>query len=77
MKKVTLYTKENCSLCDKVKTQLDALQASYPHQLELVDITQDSGLFEKYRYAIPVLKKGDQVLQAPIEPENLPEFLAG
>lgn len=63
---VTLFTKTGCTLCDKVKESLDALQNTFPHQLQEVDITQDNALFQKYRYTIPVVHIGHVELAAPI-----------
>ncbi|WP_420642377.1 glutaredoxin family protein [Candidatus Leptofilum sp.] len=63
---ITLFTKEGCGLCDDVKSSLELLKPSFPHQLQEVDITKDGGLLQKYRYAIPVVKIGDVELAAPI-----------
>jgi glutaredoxin len=72
---VTLFTKAGCGLCDEVKDALDGLQASYPHQLKEVDITEDAALFEKYHYTIPVVEIGNQVLAAPITAVQLKQAL--
>lgn len=58
---VTLYTKEGCTLCDKVKDVLREVQQDgdngFQHSLRQIDITdsdqQDS--FDRYKYDIPVL----------------------
>ena len=58
---VTLYTKEGCTLCDKVKDVLREVQQGnddgFQHSLRQIDITdsdqQDS--FDRYKYDIPVL----------------------
>jgi hypothetical protein len=63
---LTLYTKENCHLCDVVKADLASLSASYPHNLTEVDITQDAELYARYRYIIPVVQIGTKTLKAPI-----------
>lgn len=54
---VRLFTKEGCTLCDKVKDVLGSVRDSYPHSLDQVDITDDvhRDWFEKYKYDIPVL----------------------
>jgi len=53
---VTLFTKEGCTLCDKVKDVLKTLDHSeYPHTLEQVDINDEKEVFDKYKYDIPVL----------------------
>ncbi|MCP4420197.1 MAG: glutaredoxin family protein [Chloroflexi bacterium] len=72
---VTLFTKEGCGLCDEVKVTLDELQATLPHKLKEVDISEDVALFEKYRYAIPVLEVGEQILTAPITAVELKRTL--
>ncbi len=63
---VTLYTKEDCGLCDEVKAELAGLAVDFPHNLQEIDITQDSELLARYRFAIPVVKIGDVTLNAPI-----------
>jgi hypothetical protein len=56
---VNLFTKEGCTLCDKVKDILADLHHTdeVPHTLQLVDITDEahSEWFDKYKYDIPVL----------------------
>lgn len=55
---VTLFTKEGCTLCDRVQDVLRALRATHPHTLRLQDITDDGGAnpwFDRYKYDIPVL----------------------
>lgn len=63
---VTLFTKDPCSLCEQVKDHLATLQQTFPHRLEEVDITLDEETFNRYRFLIPVVHIGDQILQAPI-----------
>ncbi|EEC48385.1 predicted protein [Phaeodactylum tricornutum CCAP 1055/1] len=55
--RVRLFTKEGCTLCDKVKGVLVELKAPYPHCLEQVDITdkENAEWFDRYKYDIPVL----------------------
>jgi thiol-disulfide isomerase/thioredoxin len=59
---VTLFTKEGCTLCDKVKDVLKSIQEEQPHSLEQVDITDkdQEDIFLKYKYDIPVLKVNNQ-----------------
>jgi glutathione S-transferase len=63
---VTLYTKENCSLCEAVKLELARLHLAYPHRLLEVDITQDRTLHAKFLLEIPVIQIGDVVLKGAI-----------
>eukprot|EP00816_Leptocylindrus_hargravesii_P003295 CAMPEP_0196803210 /NCGR_PEP_ID=MMETSP1362-20130617/2594_1 /TAXON_ID=163516 /ORGANISM="Leptocylindrus danicus, Strain CCMP1856" /LENGTH=207 /DNA_ID=CAMNT_0042174663 /DNA_START=233 /DNA_END=854 /DNA_ORIENTATION=- len=59
---VTLFTKDGCTLCDKVKDVLESLKNSngeaYSHSLQAIDITDEEHKetwYSKYKYDIPVL----------------------
>mmetsp|Transcript_7696 Transcript_7696/g.8888 ORF Transcript_7696/g.8888 Transcript_7696/m.8888 type:complete len:198 (+) Transcript_7696:73-666(+) len=54
---VQLYTKEGCTLCDKVSDVLRSIQQDHPHSLEAIDITDDdkTDAWDKYKWDIPVL----------------------
>mmetsp|Transcript_27609 Transcript_27609/g.57976 ORF Transcript_27609/g.57976 Transcript_27609/m.57976 type:complete len:187 (+) Transcript_27609:110-670(+) len=58
---IKLFTKEGCTLCDKVKNVLESLRESHPHSLYAMDITDDDKQewFSKYKYDIPVLHIND------------------
>jgi hypothetical protein len=55
--KVSLFTKEGCTLCDQVKDILVSVRDEFPHSLEAVDITDadKTDWYERYKYDIPVL----------------------
>jgi glutaredoxin len=53
--RVVLYTKPVCGLCDKMKAVMKSADCDELYTLEEVDIEQDAGIFELYRYEIPVL----------------------
>jgi Glutaredoxin-like domain (DUF836) len=53
--RVVLYTKANCSLCDKMREQMALANCDDLYTLEEVDIEKDDELFARYRYEIPVL----------------------
>ncbi|MCT8140214.1 glutaredoxin family protein [Anaerobacillus sp. CMMVII] len=60
--KVTYYTKENCSLCEKGLLVLEAIKKDFPLEIELVDIYKDDALLEKYQIMIPVVEiNGEEV----------------
>ena len=71
MVNVTLYTRENCHLCDATKTDLETLQETYPHQLVEIDVDSDTALLEKYGDSIPVVEVGPYVIHAPISSKDL------
>ena len=54
---VQLYTKEGCTLCDKVSNVLKSVREQCPHSLEAVDITDadKTEIYDKYKWDIPVL----------------------
>ncbi|RDW16567.1 glutaredoxin family protein [Oceanobacillus arenosus] len=56
MRKVTLYMKENCSLCMEAETLLSLFKKDYPYELEEKDIYEDDGLLEQYQLSIPVIE---------------------
>ena len=53
--RVLLYTKPNCSLCEKMKEQLAKAGVDELYELAELDIESDADLFAQYRYEIPVL----------------------
>ena len=56
--KIQLFTKEGCTLCDKVKDTLSTLKTTHPHSLYAIDITDEDNKsiwYNKYKYDIPVL----------------------
>mmetsp|Transcript_3285 Transcript_3285/g.4741 ORF Transcript_3285/g.4741 Transcript_3285/m.4741 type:complete len:203 (-) Transcript_3285:91-699(-) len=59
---VKLFTKEGCTLCDKVTEVLKSVQDQEPHTLQAVDITdpEHEVWWSKYKYDIPVLHLNDQ-----------------
>jgi len=52
---VRFYTKPGCHLCEQAEELLEALAEECPLDLEVVDITTDIDIFDRYRYEIPVV----------------------
>mmetsp|Transcript_4887 Transcript_4887/g.9321 ORF Transcript_4887/g.9321 Transcript_4887/m.9321 type:complete len:204 (-) Transcript_4887:1282-1893(-) len=54
---VQLYTKEGCTLCDKVSNVLRSVREECPHSLDAIDITDldKTEFYDKYKWDIPVL----------------------
>lgn len=73
---VTLYTKDNCSLCETAKKDLQALQAKVPHNLALVDIEQDPELKAAFGARVPVVQAGPYTVEAPFDRRKLEATLA-
>lgn len=55
MVEVTLYTKEECSLCDKAKEVILAVSREIPFTYREVDITADEATYREFREQIPVI----------------------
>ncbi|MQR94977.1 glutaredoxin family protein [Fictibacillus phosphorivorans] len=55
-KKVILYTKTHCPLCDEAHKLLQKLQQEVLFTIESIDIYQDDLLLEKYGLMIPVIE---------------------
>jgi len=73
---ITLYTKPDCSLCDEVKADLQALQSEIGFRFVECNIEDKASWFEKYRYLIPVVDvENGSMLYAPIYMQDLRDAL--
>lgn len=80
--KITLYSSENCCLCDQAKDLLDKVSSANAIDIELSvsDVRKDHDLYHLYGARIPVLKheqeKREQTeLGWPFDETMLLEFL--
>jgi len=55
MRKVTLYTRAGCHLCDAVKMVLERARAKALFELEIADIDGDPELLRLYNEEVPVV----------------------
>ncbi len=55
MKKVVLYGREGCCLCDDARELLVSVRADHPFSLTELDIDQDDALLRAYLERIPVV----------------------
>lgn len=55
MIEVALYTKDECSLCDKAKEVILVVREQIPFEYVEVDITSDEAIYEEFREQIPVI----------------------
>jgi uncharacterized membrane protein len=76
MIRVTLFTRPDCALCDEVKSMLEGLRSSHPHQLIELNIEADRALLKQYAEAIPVVSVGPYTLRAPISAADLKVAIA-
>lgn len=68
---ITLYTRENCYLCDETKADLESLQKTHSHRLAEIDIESDPTLLERYGTQVPVIEVGPYILHTPISLQDL------
>jgi glutaredoxin len=52
---LTLYTRQQCHLCEQAKEAIMELKDEYSFTIEEIDIDQSDELTEKYGLMIPVL----------------------
>ena len=55
MRRVTLYTRVGCHLCDEAKKVLEGARAKTPFELEALDIDLDPELCRLYNEEVPVI----------------------
>jgi len=75
--RLTLYSKPGCHLCDEAMAKIARLAArGYDLTVDERDITANPTLFNRYRYAIPVVELPDgRTLEAPISEYKLEQLL--
>lgn len=77
-RRITLYSKPGCHLCEDVLVALQRLADPFDLAISEVDITSASALFSRYRFLIPVVDiEHGPVLVAPIGEQELRQALAG
>jgi glutaredoxin len=64
LRKVVLYTKDGCHLCERVLAELMRLKDERMFEISIKDITTDSQLFDKYKNIIPVIEVDGKVTLA-------------
>ena len=55
MKKVVVYSRTGCHLCEVVEEQLARLQKQHAFAVEIVDIDGDPKLVEEFGLEVPVV----------------------
>ena len=53
--RIDIYSKPDCSLCEKAKLIILQVQKRIPFEIREVNIEEDRTLFEKFQYDIPVI----------------------
>jgi len=68
---VTLFTREDCHLCDEAKAELQRIGQAIPLNVIEVDIASDPRLEREYGERIPVIGVDGETFSAPINWEDV------
>ena len=72
MPTLILYTKPDCSLCDDAQATLERVRTRMPFDLEVLDISTDPELAERYGERIPVvLVDGEETWEYVVDEREL------
>ena len=70
--RLTLYTRENCGLCEQAEDALRRARKLIHFETEVVYIEDDPALCSRYQDRVPVIVVGDEeVASAPVEEVRL------
>jgi glutaredoxin len=73
---ITIYSKPGCHLCDRAKVVIDRCRAKAEFAIEVVDISQNPELLQRYRDDIPViLLDGNEIARHFVRERKLLELL--
>lgn len=66
-RRLTLYTRLDCHLCDQAQALLEGLRDELAFDFVTVDIDEDAALRNRYGEAVPVIAlDGIEIARAPI-----------
>jgi glutaredoxin len=75
---VTLFTRTQCSLCDKAKAALEAVRASHPFDLVTIDLDVDADAEKRAAYdqEVPVIElDGRKIMKFRVDQARLARLL--
>ena len=68
---VTLYSRQDCHLCEIARDDLNAIQEKYPHNLFVIDVDSDKDIQQAYGFEVPVIEVGPYRLKAPFTKQEI------
>ena len=72
MRRVVLYGKAGCHLCDEARDVVAAVRERHPFELEEVDVSTDAELHQRYGERIPVLAvDGEELFEFHVDADEL------
>jgi hypothetical protein len=76
VRRVTLYGRPGCHLCDEARESLWRVQTRVPFTLEEVDITTDDRLHARYLERIPVISlDGEDLFDYEVDEDALARLI--
>ena len=73
---ITIYSKPDCHLCDRAKEVIERCRAKVEFAIEVVDISQNPELLQRYHDDIPViLLDGNEIARHFVRERKLLELL--
>ena len=77
-RRLTLYVRRGCHLCEEMWRELQALRSDLAFELETVDLDLSPGLEAAYGDRVPVLEAGgEEICRFFLDPEKLARHLDG
>lgn len=75
-RKLTLYSRQGCHLCEVMHRQAQELLEGSGMELEIIDIDTDPNLRERYDWRVPVLADGSEIIcEGRLDAADLLDFL--
>ena len=73
---ITIYSKPDCHLCDRAKKVIERCRQKVDFTVEIIDVSQNPELLERYRDDIPViLLDGNEIARHFVRERKLLELL--
>lgn len=73
---ITIYSKPGCHLCERAKGVIERCRTKAEFAIEIVDISQNPELLDRYRDDIPViLLDGNEIARHFVRERKLLELL--
>ena len=76
MHRIVIYSKPDCHLCERAKEVVERCRQQIDFAVEIVDISQNSELLDRYGHDIPViLLDGEEIARHFVRERKLLELL--
>ena len=79
MKKLTLFTREHCHLCDDAHAVLERMRARLPFELAVIDLDHEADPEKRklYDWEVPVVElEGRKIMKYRIDERRLERLLS-